>query len=84
MVVGKLARSAWIATPFALLAVGGYALWRSPWPSIWRLMEKGDQVRIAYTWYTVGLPGLSAACFAAAVAISLTIRQRQGAQPSKN
>ena len=72
----RLARGAWIAAPFVLLVIGGYALWRSPWPTIWRLMEKGDRVLIAYTWSTVGLPVLSAACFIAAVAISLTIRRR--------
>ncbi len=63
-----------IATPFVLLGVGFWALVASPWPTIWHLMLKGQRVTVARTWATVGLPALSMACFAAAIAISVTIR----------
>ena len=64
-----------IATPFALIALGGWCLVRSPWPSIWRLMLQGQHVLVAYTWSTVGLPAVTVACFAAAVVISLKIKR---------
>ena len=75
VVKGRTGRRVWVASPFVLLALGGYALWRSPWPEIWRLMQKGAHVVVAYTWSTVGLPAFSLTCFAAAIVISLTIRR---------
>ncbi len=64
-----------IAAPFALIALGGGCLVRSPWPSIWRLMLQGRHVLVAYTWSTVGLPAATLACFAAAIVISLQIKR---------
>ena len=64
-----------IAAPFLLIALGGWCLVRSPWPSIWRLMLQGRHVLVAYTWSTVGLPTATLICFAAAIAISLQIKR---------
>ena len=64
-----------IAAPFVLIAVGGWCLVRSPWPSIWRVMLQGRHVLVAYTWSTVGLPAVTVVCFAAAIAISLQIKR---------
>ena len=75
--MGRIGRGLWIATPFLLLAAGFYALVSSPWPSIWRLMLKGEHVRVACTWSTVGLAALAFACIASAVGVSLTIRRRR-------
>ena len=64
-----------IAAPFLLIAVGGWCLVRSPWPSIWRLMLQGRHVLVAYTWSTVGLPLATVACFTAAIVLSLQIKR---------
>ncbi|WP_174301770.1 hypothetical protein [Caulobacter sp. S45] len=64
-----------IAAPFGLIALGGWCLVRSPWPSIWRLMLQGRHVLVAHTWSTVGLPVAAAASFASAIVISLQIRR---------
>ncbi len=63
-----------IATPFVLLGLGFWALLASPWPRIWHLMLTGERVVVAYTLTTVGLPAVSAACFVAAIAISINIK----------
>ena len=65
-----------VAAPFLLLGAGTWCFLRSPWVTIWRLMETGARVRIAYTWSTVGLPMIALACFAFAIAISLTVKRR--------
>ena len=64
-----------IAAPFALIALGGWCLVHSPWPSIWRLMLQGRHVLVVYTWSTVGLPAATVVCFAAAIALSLQIKR---------
>ena len=63
----RVRRGLLIAAPFALLALGFFALVASPWPRIWRLMLKGDRVVVAYTWSTVALLVVAAACFAGAL-----------------
>ena len=64
-----------VAAPFVLIALGGWCLVRSPWPSIWRLMHQGRHVLVVYTWSTVGLPLVTGLCFAAAIVISLQIKR---------
>ncbi len=64
-----------VAAPFALIAVGGWCLVRSPWPSIWRLMLQHRRVLVAYTWSTVGLPAITVITFVAAIVISLQIKR---------
>ncbi len=64
-----------VASPFLLLALGFWALIRSPWPTIWRLMLKGEHVVVVPTWPTLGLPAVTIVCFGAAIVISLGIKR---------
>ena len=73
----RVLRGLLIATPFALLAVGFWALVASPWPRIWRLMLNGNRVVVAYTWSTLVLLVLATACFAGALAISFNIKRER-------
>jgi hypothetical protein len=69
-------RALLIATPFVLLGIGFWRLMVSPWPAIWRLALKGQHVWVRPGWATYGELGLVIACFAAALAISFSIRRR--------
>ena len=71
----RLKRLLITASPFLLIALGGWCLVRSPWPAIWRLMLKGEHVQVAYTWTNVGLPVVTAVCFVLAVVISINIKR---------
>ena len=68
---GRRLRRLKIVSPFVLLALGAWCLVSSPWPSIWRLMLRHQQVIVAYTWTTVGLPIAALVCFSGAIVISL-------------
>ena len=71
----RLARLAHIAAPFALLALGTWALVASPWPVIFGLMLRGQHVTPALNGSTVGLGSIAAVCFVAALVVSYTIRR---------
>ncbi len=71
----RLSRLLLAASPFMLIALGGWCLVRSPWPAIWRLMLKGEHVQVVYTWTTVGLPAVTTVCFALAIVISINIKR---------
>ena len=71
----RLARLVHIAAPFALLALGTWALVASPWPVIFGLMLRGQHVTPALNRFTVGLGSIAAVCFVAALVVSYTIRR---------
>ncbi len=64
-----------IAAPFVLIFIGGALFYFSPLPMIVHLMLTGARVRIAPRWSTVGQPLLAAACWAAAIVLSLRIKR---------
>ena len=70
-----LARVAKLAAPFLLLELGAWALFSSPWPTIWGLMLHGRHVTAARNWSTIGLGTAAAACFTAALALSYTMKR---------
>ena len=72
----RLARWAWVATPFLLLALGSWALLRSPWPAVLGLTLKGRHVFVPLNGSSLGLGLLALASFVAALVISYTIRRR--------
>jgi hypothetical protein len=64
-----------IAAPFVLILAGGVLFYFSPMPRILHLMLTGSRVRIAPHWSTVGQPLLAAACWVAAIVLSLQIKR---------
>jgi hypothetical protein len=64
-----------IAALFALIFIGGALFYFSPMPMIAHLMLTGARVRIAPHWSTVGQPLLAAACWVAAIVLSLRIKR---------
>ncbi len=64
-----------IAAPFVLIIAGAVLFYFSPMPAILHLMLTGSRVRIAPHWSTVGQPVLAAACWAAAIVLSLQIKR---------
>ena len=64
-----------IAAPFVLIFIGGALFYLSPIPTIVHLMLTGARVRVAPHWSTVGQPLLAAACWVAAIVLSLQIKR---------
>ena len=76
--VSRAGRGLLIATPFVLLGLGTWLLVLSPWPSILRLVLRGQHLyAVRPTWTTLGLPLATVACWAGAIWLSLALSPRR-------
>ncbi len=75
ILTGRVSRIGRIALPFVLLFVGAAAFYVSPWPAILRSALGGAHIHVFAHWETVGLPAIAAACWAAAIWLSLQVKR---------
>ena len=75
----RIRRLLLIAAPFPLIALGGWSLFRSPWPAILRLTLQGQHLyAVRPNWGTVGLPLVTLACWSVAIWLSLRVKTNRG------
>ena len=73
----QLGRRLLVLAPFALIAIGGWALATSPWPQILKLVLHGSHVSfVRPTWSSVGLPAVTVVSWGLAIWLSLVIGPR--------
>jgi hypothetical protein len=75
---GRFGRGLLIAAPFLLIGVGGWCLFRSPWPTLLHLVLTGQHVLVVRpTWTTVGLPAATVVSWGVAIWLSLIIKPQR-------
>jgi hypothetical protein len=70
----QLKRRLLVLLPFVLVAVGGLALAKSPWPQILKLALHGARIGfVRMSWQSVGLPVVTVVSWGLAIWLSLLI-----------
>lgn len=73
----SMTRRLLVLLPFLLIAVGGWTLFKSPWPELLKLTLHGAHIGfVKMTWDSVGLPAVTVVTWGAAIWLSLVIGPR--------